>query len=122
MESTFALYDQDSYQDCFSAKVLSCVPDNENEKYHVILTIGIYAIDSNHNDLRKSIHETAMEHQGVLGTHAIYIDDEAKTMTIDVMTDFQVDRKALCEDLMGHIAEYLPGYKADINFDNNFSD
>ena len=92
------------------------------QQYHVILTVGIYAIDSNHNDLRKSIHETAMEHQGVLGTHAIYIDDEAKTMTIDVMTNFQVDRKALCEDLLGHIAEYLPGYKADINFDNNFSD
>lgn len=37
MESTFALYDQDAYQNCFSAKVLSCIQDNENEKYHVIL-------------------------------------------------------------------------------------
>ena len=91
-------------------------------KYHVILTIGIYAIDKNHDDLRKSIHETAMEHQGVLGTHAIYIDDQEKYITIDVMTDFNVDRASLKEDLIGHIAEYLPGYRADINFDNNFSD
>ena len=91
-------------------------------RYHVILTVGIYAIDSAHDEIRRQIHQVAMEHEGVLGTHAIYVDDEAKTMTIDVMTDFQVDRKALCEDLLGHIAELLPGYRADINFDNNFAD
>ena len=91
-------------------------------KYHVILTIGIYAIDESHEELRKSIHETAMEHEGVLGTHAIYIDDLEKTITIDVITDFNVDRNALKNDLEGHIQEYLPGYLADINFDNNFSD
>ena len=37
MESTFALYDQDAYQNCFSAKVLSCVQDTDNEHFHVIL-------------------------------------------------------------------------------------
>lgn len=91
-------------------------------KYKVILTIGIYAIDQEHRELRESIHKTAMEHAGVLGTHAIYIDDRAKYITIDVMTDFNVDRPALKEDLEGHIQEYLPGYHSDINFDNNFSD
>ena len=91
------------------------------EQYHVILTVGIYAIDNTHDEVRKSIHETAMEHRGVLGTHAIYIDDEAKTMTIDVITDFEVDREALCADLKGHIEEYLPGYRAEINFDNDFT-
>ncbi len=92
------------------------------EKYHVILTIGIYAIDNTHQELRESIHKVAMEHEGVLGTHAIYVDDQEKYITIDVITDFQVDRAALREDLEGHIHEYLPGYRADINFDNNFSD
>ena len=91
-------------------------------KYKVFLTIGIYAIDNDHQELRQSIHKTAMEHQGVLGTHAIYIDDKEKFITIDVMTDFNVDRAALKEDLEGHIQEYLPGYRADINFDNNYSD
>ncbi|MBR2823033.1 MAG: cation transporter [Clostridia bacterium] len=91
-------------------------------KYHVILTVGIYAIDSAHDEIRGKLHRVAMEHEGVLGTHAIYVDDEAKTMTIDVLTDFQVNRPALREDLMGHIAELLPGYQADINFDNNFAD
>ena len=37
MESSFALYDQNAYQDCFSAKVLSCVQDTDNEHFHVIL-------------------------------------------------------------------------------------
>ena len=92
------------------------------EKYHVILTIGIYAIDSNHQELREKLNRTAMEHAGVLGTHAIYVDDTEKYITIDVITDFDVNREALREDLEGHIQEYLPGYRAEINFDNNFSD
>ncbi len=91
-------------------------------KFHVILTVGIYAIDQQHEDIRKKIHQTAMEHEGVLGTHAIYIDDAEKYITIDVITDFNVNRTALKEDLEGHIREYLPGYRSDINFDNNFSD
>ena len=37
LESTFALYDQNAYQDCFSAKVLSCGQDTDNEHFHVIL-------------------------------------------------------------------------------------
>ncbi len=103
-------------------KLTRSIAEEVARKYHVILTIGIYAINENHQDLRRSIHETAMEHEGVLGTHAIYIDDSEKTITIDVMTDFNVDREWLEKDLEGHIHEYLPGFRVDINFDNSFSD
>ena len=103
-------------------KLTRHISEEVMEKYHVVLTIGIYAIDHTHNEVRRSIHETAMEHQGVLGTHAIYIDDTEKTISIDVITDFDVDREALEEDLEGHIHEYLPGYRASIHFENNFSD
>ena len=103
-------------------KLTRAIAEKVMETYHVILTIGIYAIDSQHQPLRESIHQTAMEHEGVLGTHAIYIDDQEKYVTIDVITDFNVDRAALKADLEGHIQEYLPGYRADINFDNDFSD
>ena len=89
---------------------------------NVILTIGIYAIDQVHQELRESIHRTAMEHTGVLGTHAIYIDDTEKTITIDIITDFEVDCEALKEDLEGHIHEFLPGYRAEITFEHNYSD
>ncbi len=92
------------------------------KKHHVVMTIGIYAVDSAHATLRRSIHETAMEHQGVLGTHAIYIDDEEKYITLDVLADFEVDREDLKKDLEGHIQEYLPGYRMELNFDNHFSD
>ncbi len=103
-------------------KLTRAIAEKVMETYHVILTIGIYAIDRQHQPLRESIHQTAMEHEGVLGTHAIYIDDQEKYVTIDVITDFNVDRTALKADLEGHIQEYLPGYRADINFDNDFSD
>ena len=103
-------------------KLTRAIAEKVMETYHVILTIGIYAIDRQHQPLRENIHQTAMEHEGVLGTHAIYIDDQEKYVTIDVITDFNVDRAALKADLEGHIQEYLPGYRADINFDNDFSD
>jgi len=98
------------------------ISDEVMEKYHVILTIGIYAIDESHQELRKSIHKTAMEHAGVLGTHAIYIDDTEKYITIDVITDFEVNCEVLKEDLEGHIHEYLPDYRVEINFEHNYTD
>ena len=103
-------------------RLTRAISEKVMEQYHVILTVGIYAIDAAHDEVRAAINKTAMEHEGVLGTHAIYVDDENKTMTIDVITDFQADRAALCEDLKGHIAELLPGYRADINFDTDFAD
>lgn len=93
-----------------------------SEKYHVILTIGIYAIDRAHEGERKKINDCVMSHQGVLGTHAIYIDDEKKYVSLDVLTDFRVDRRVLLDDLNGHMEEFLPGYTAEINFDTNYSE
>ena len=92
------------------------------EKYRVILTVGIYAVDREHEALRRSIHETAVSHDGVLGTHAIFVNDEEKLVALDVLTDFNVDRALLKEDLEGHIHEYLPGYRIDLNFDSSYSD
>lgn len=103
-------------------RLTKAISEEVMDRYHVILTIGIYAIDSTHQDLRRCIHDTAMEHEGVLGTHAIYINDQEKYIAIDVMTDFTVNREILKEDLEGHIQEYLPGYHTEINFDNHFSD
>lgn len=94
------------------------------EKFHIFLTVGIYAIDAAHNPQRKLINVLALEHQGVLGTHGIYIDDEKKYSSFDVLTDFTViDREALKNELIAEIdANVLPGYTIDISFDTNYSD
>ena len=55
---------------------------------------------------------------------AVFLDAGASHVIVTsyVFRNGQVDRNALKNDLEGHIQEYLPGYRADINFDNNFSD
>ncbi len=92
------------------------------DKYHVFLTVGIYAVDETHVKQREEIKRFAMEYDGVLGTHGVFIDDTMKYISFDVLTDFTVNRDQLQNDLKNHISTLLPGYKVDINFDSNYSD
>lgn len=94
------------------------------EKFHVFLTVGIYAIDAAHNPKRELINSIALNHPGVLGTHGIYIDDEGKYSSFDVLTDFTVaDKEALKNEIASEVKEkVLPGFTVDISFDTNYSD
>ena len=94
------------------------------EEYHIFLTVGIYAIDAEHNPQRDRIKALAMAHQGVLGVHGIYIDDDGKYSSFDVLTDFTVaDKDALKAQITNEVNEnVLPDYTLDISFDTNYSD
>ena len=95
-----------------------------SEQFHVFLTVGIYAIDEKHNPQRSEINALALAHSGVLGTHGIYIDDENKYSSFDVLTDFTVaDKDALKKAITDEVNEkVLPDYTIDISFDTNYSD
>lgn len=95
-----------------------------SEKYHVFLTVGVYAIDKAHDPQRELINSIALAHPGVLGTHGIYIDDENKYSSFDVLTDFTVaDKAALNAALVSEVKEkILPDFTVDISFDTNYSD
>ena len=93
------------------------------EKYKIFLTVGVYAIDSVHTKEREEIAKLALTHEGVLGTHGIYFDEEARLLSLDVLVDFSVkDRVGLCKVLTEEISKLIPGYKIIINFDANYSD
>lgn len=92
------------------------------EKFHVFLTVGMYAVDQKHAEERKAIRDIALQHEGALNVHGVFIDDELKYVSFDVMTDFRVDREALREDLTGHVLEMHPGYEVSIKFDTNYCD
>ena len=92
------------------------------EKFHIFLTVGLYAVDKEHAAERKAIRDVALQHEGALNVHGVFIDDDLKYVSFDVMTDFRVDREELRKDLEGHIHEMHPGYEVDIKFDTNYSD
>ena len=92
------------------------------EKFHVFLTVGIYAIDEKHNEERRIINDFAMQHNGVLGTHGIFIDNDMQYCSFDVLTDFTIkDKDALKDEIIQKVLTILPGYEISINFDTNYS-
>ena len=93
------------------------------EQFRIFLTVGVYAIDEAHEPLRRQIRDLAASHEGVIGTHGIYFDDERKLVTFDAVVTFTVpDRAALCEALQRDVRSILPDYTVSINFDSDYSD
>ena len=93
------------------------------EKFHVFLTVGFYAIDSARKEESQLIQRTAKQHEGVLGTHGIYFDEERKILSFDVLVDFTVkDKEALCRSLTAQLQPSFPDYTIAVNCDTNYSD
>ena len=93
------------------------------EKFHIFMTVGIYAIDAAHNPTRAKIRDAAKQYPGVLGVHGIFIDDEMKYSSFDVLVDFTVlDKDELKSKIQNDVAKILPEYEISINFDTNYSD
>jgi GTP-binding protein len=71
----------------------------------------------------EKINAVAAKQPGVLGTHGVYFDDEAKTLSFDVLVDFTVrDKAGLCEAIRKELQTLFPGYTIMINLDTNYSD
>ena len=93
------------------------------EKFHIFLTVGFYAVATERQEDFEKINDAALKHPGVLGTHGVYFDDEAKTLSFDVLVDFTVrDKAGLCEAIRKELEPFFPGYTIMINLDTNYSD
>lgn len=95
------------------------------KKYNIFLTVGIYAVDTGEYTYNKQAHvkDDMLNHEGVKGCHGIYIDDEKKYISFDVLVSFKVkDKDALKKSLIKDVEEDYPGYEVEINFDIDYSD
>ncbi len=92
-------------------------------EYKVFLTVGFYALNERYAEQNLRIRELATAHEGVLGTHGFFVDEEGMHCNLDVVIDFTVrDKATLAEALKKEIAEVMPGYEVSLNFDANYSD
>lgn len=93
------------------------------DRFHVFLTVGLYAVDARFEQERSLVKSTAASHEGVLGAHGIYIDPEEKYMSFDTVADFSVkDKVGLCNAIRAELLKFFPGYRIVINLDTNYSD
>ena len=93
------------------------------EKFHIILTVGIYALDEAYEPIYKQIEEIVKNIDGTLGSHGYYVDPEAKLISFDCVVDFTINDKAkFCKDLIAKVNELYPDYNVNVNLDLNYSD
>ena len=92
------------------------ISKNVFEKHGVLLTgIGIYSVNTK-NDLaatmRREIYRLIHAHEEVLQVHGFYLDEEKKTVSLDVIIDFAADdRKSLIEEINAELKEAYPDYE-----------
>ena len=94
-------------------------------EYSVFLTVGFYAhntTDAVKETMENEIRSLVSNHEGAIGMHAFYTDDELMLMSFDVTIDFKVrDRAALISSITDEIENKYPGYTVSINLDANYS-
>ena len=96
-------------------------------KHSVILTgIGIYSQNTTNEKaiaIREHIDRIAMEHKGVLQMHGFYLDEERKTITFDLIIDFDYDdRQGMYQHILEEVQGMYPDYNVHITLDADISD
>ena len=84
----------------------------------VILTgIGVYSYNTSDDEtmkMRNTIRETVMAHDWALQMHGFYADTAGKTIRLDVVVSFDVDRTEALDTLHREIQALYPDYHLQI--------
>lgn len=96
------------------------------EKFHVILTVGIYAVShdqSNTGRLQRDVSAVVAGHDGVMQVHAFFFYEERNLITLDVVPDYSVKNPAaLVAEIETDLHNHFPDYHFSIVLDRNYSE
>lgn len=96
------------------------------EKFHVILTVGIYAITTDTKGIGKLQHdvmEYVAGHDGVLQVHGFFYYEEHNLVTIDVVPEESVkDASRFATMIDADLRQRFPAYNFSIIVDHNYSE
>ncbi|MBO4823322.1 MAG: cation transporter [Clostridia bacterium] len=103
------------------------ITKNIAEKYGVFLhTIGVYSINTQDQSVietKKQITKIVFAHAGVLQMHGFYLDESSKTISFDIILDFNLkDREAVYRAIYDKVQNQFPAYKIEITLDVDVSD
>lgn len=98
------------------------IAGNVYQKHGVLMAgIGIYSVNHDNEEIvemRKTISEIIMSHEGTLQTHGFFVDLEKKTINFDVIIDYGFEKR---EELFAHIyddvREAYPDFEIYMNLD-----
>ena len=100
---------------------------NVLEKYGVILhTIGVYSVntkDEKIKEMRKDIKKIVFSYNGILEMHGFYVDEKEKTISFDIIIDFEVEnREDIYKKIYDEVKNKYKDYKLYITLDVDISD
>lgn len=97
------------------------------EKYGVILhTIGVYSVNTKDKTVinaKKEISKIVFAHKGILQMHGFYIDKKEKTISFDIIIDFNIkNREELYRKIYDEVQNKFNDYEIEITLDVDISD
>ena len=102
------------------------IQEDMYEEFKIILTIGIYASNTDDNEyvkIKNSIKETLKKYPQVLQMHGFYVNSKIKNVTFDIVIDFKErEQKHLKEQIENELHDIYNDFKFDIIIDNDYSD
>ncbi len=108
-------------------KISRKISKNIMEKYGVILhTIGVYSINTKDEKIikiQKDIHDIVFSHSEILQMHGFYFDEEDKSISFDIIIDFNAkNREEIYIKIYEEIEAKYKDYKINITLDVDMSD
>lgn len=95
-------------------------------EFGIIFTIGIYASNSDKEEyigIKKTINDYVSKHKEILQTHGFYVDEDSKSITFDIIFDFEANNSLEIKDnLIKELKEKYPLYDYYITMDINYSE
>ena len=95
-------------------------------EFGIIMTVGIYASNSSDKaivEIRDAIKKEVLSHPTIKQMHGFYVDQEAKTISFDVIVDFKdKDSTKVIKEIHDDLVEQFPDYKFYIVEDKDFTD
>ena len=74
-------------------------------------------------ETKKQITKIVFAHQGVLQMHGFYLNEDAKTISFDIILDFNLqNREAVYRSIYDEVQNQFPAYKIEITLDVDVSD
>ncbi|MBR1709497.1 MAG: cation transporter [Clostridia bacterium] len=87
----------------------------------ILAAVGIYSRNTQNNaaaELQSRVIRTVMAHEGVLQMHGFYLNEKEKTMSLDVIIDFDVDdRHEEYNKILSEVQALAPDYQINMAMD-----
>lgn len=95
------------------------------QKYHTVMTVGIYAANSETElgrTTREKVYAITARYPQIIQTHGFFLDEKNKTVSVDIILDFEAaDGDAVYSAVKHDIEALLPDYQVIVVLDRDYT-